>query len=363
MTDCHELTSCHQCGNVTGCHWCGDAPTGSCYSDSESFTCLWSTPCSELEKCLRKEPEFIGYGSNSVYIVNGFIAVCVVLLLSLGCTIVCSAFVSATSSVSYVEDDRYYELRDIEEDENENEDRSHDRDTNEHGNNDIIVLPENHTEWATHDDGWRYIPKISELNTPRNVKRCQRWTRILCLTFTVGVVISVVVLIFASPHFPEFAVCASELDWYSLMETFKNPTGAIQGNYILQASIYNPNKFDMSLVNCTGEFHFHNTLIGKFTIDKAHRIDGKQTEFIVPAGSTADILFQAKLNVPASSAVSMYTDYFYYETLKLRIKTETYVGVMAGNSISYHSFYSLPEEVIELTELDDHVCKCKLDNT
>mmetsp|Transcript_1065 Transcript_1065/g.1581 ORF Transcript_1065/g.1581 Transcript_1065/m.1581 type:complete len:150 (-) Transcript_1065:1500-1949(-) len=149
-----------------------------------------------------------------------------------------------------------------------------------------------------------------------------------------------------------------------MLKTFKNPTGSIQGKYILQASVYNPNKFDISMVNCTGTFKYKSTVIGRFTIDNTHKVNGKQKEFIVPAGSVGDILFVADLDVGISSAAYMYADYFYYNDLMLKVKTETYVGVMAGSSdeISYHTFYSLPEETIELSGFDDSICKCKLNN-
>ena len=71
-------------------------------------------------------------------------------------------------------------------------------------------------------------------------------------------------------------------DWKSLITTLKNPSGGIQGNYIMQASIYNPNKFAMVLAECTGYFKYKNVKIGTFAIDYAH--NDLNSSFLVPPG-------------------------------------------------------------------------------
>ena len=113
----------------------------------------------------------------------------------------------------------------------------------------------------------------------------------------------------------------------------------------------------MAIVNCTGSFKYKNAVIGHFAIDYKH--ESRIPEFVIPAGSVNDLLFVADLDVGVSTLGHMSADYYLYNDLKLDVKTEAYVGVMASSEISYHLFYSLPETEIDLAGFDDHICKCK----
>lgn len=282
MSRCPALKSCTACNAASNCRWCGDMATGACYSNDDwTVTCMWSKyTCEEISKCYRTNPEFLGYGSPWVFVVNGIIAIVVVLLFTVFGMVLCSAFVNLSSKSEFVEDNRYFELSDFEQE--ESEDSSND-----------IAFPNDVDD--TESDRWRHIPMLLRRTTPTCILLCEKYAIRICSALSLVTITIVIILICLSPHLPDFSICNSELgkrilvslsikciDWRSLISTFENPSSGIQGEYILQASIYNPNKFDMVLTACTGYFKYANTNIGTFSIDNSH--SDLNASFVVPAG-------------------------------------------------------------------------------
>ena len=204
MSSCSAFRSCRSCSGASGCHWCGDVGTGGCYADSDwAISCIWSTSCEDLQKCYRTEPQFIGYGSRWVFVVNGAIAVGMVLLLTLLGMVVCGVFVKVSSSTRVVEDNRYFELSEL------NDETEADVDVDAEGDEQQDIHFEQDSSASR--EKWTYIPTVLTTHTPKAITLLKKYSISLCLLLSLITILIVILLVILSPHMPDFSVCNSEL--------------------------------------------------------------------------------------------------------------------------------------------------------
>eukprot|EP00924_Labyrinthula_sp_SR-Ha-C_P015636 snap_masked-scaffold_4-processed-gene-5.37-mRNA-1 protein AED:1.00 eAED:1.00 QI:0/-1/0/0/-1/1/1/0/173 len=157
---------------------------------------------------------------------------------------------------------------------------------------------------------------------------------------------------YLSPKQPDFSVCVSELEWESLLSTFLDFQYTIQGIYLLQASLYNPNKLSLALTNISGQFLYKNISIADYKL--------RDGAVVAPRGSVVDIVLETELNVPVKQALEMYESYFYQKKLLLDVTTDVNGEIYILGNSGINLNLSLPRTQISLMELDDRRCKCKL---
>lgn len=386
---CSEYTTCEDC-SASSCHWCGDSLNGACYSKYNYFACVWSTPCEQLEKCLRKHPEFIGNGSRTLYINQG------VLFLTIWCLVF----------IPFLFRSRIWKRKSTGNDTVESK-AACKPETETLGDEESLqelLLPKTRAEELSMQDDLSLNEESSnkdeavhERGMPRSTKEasrkaeelrlgcCLSLLNLLCYLVALLLLLSVFLFIYISPQAPDFSVCTSELDWGSMIDSITNFKYTVQGDFILQASIYNPNRFDMSLKNCDGSFVYKDQLIGTFSVDWKHslipgtaeRLPGPLTsdakrglvadlgaddlkDIIVPSGSVFDVLFVVKLDVPASLAYDIYEDYHVKHDVIMTVVTAARVGIRVSNNMVYNMNYTLPPVEMSILNLEDKRCKCKL---
>jgi len=180
---------------------------------------------------------------------------------------------------------------------------------------------------------------------------------LLLLFIITSLTVMIILLAVISPHEPEFSVCNKSVDWASLLNTIsKIPSSGVKfrGRFNLIVSFYNPNKFELSLEECSGDFYYKDSMIGSYSF---HGASINQT-FYVAGGSVNDLLLVAELQVAISDIPSLAADWARNQVF-LKMYSQATVGIVAASTVQYSRKYFLPQVDLDLSQVDNTHCKCK----
>lgn len=84
MSECSVIPDCYNC-TAMSCMWCGsdNSTTHGCHDFLSPYGCLSASPCDSLLKCMRSEPQSIGYARAPSYVVVLACLCCIVGLVLL----------------------------------------------------------------------------------------------------------------------------------------------------------------------------------------------------------------------------------------------------------------------------------------
>lgn len=300
---CSQQLSCMNCTGLSGCHYC--ASDMKCHAQGSIYGCTYGTKCSDISECMRSTSEYIGYKFPSLENI--------LILLSVGCgiIIICmivSIFIHYLVRKNYIEND----------DENENVDDTYSLLPND---NTSTQSPNNNNNQRTSDDIVHTQANFVKNNrgtinvdiTPNKSHKqsnnqhsddqlytIKRWSRCLfCTKFILFITILLVTTlcglgIFFYPQVPQYSLCTKQVQWSTVL--YALATGHLKANVDMHFSIYNPNRFALTIHTMTADFSYQKSHVATATLHDVTFTDGSITDFVLPT------IFEPSL----TTAMSMY---------------------------------------------------------
>jgi hypothetical protein len=321
--------------------------------------------CTEISNCVRSEPEFVGNKNLSpgYQAIAALMGLCVIVGIS--CFyIFCSAFLSVAEEetalldlpggrVDYVEMSAYRPstMADVE--------------GGGRGNSvkESYIIdaanappPVPFDDFSTTAGGRRKssggvkgaMRKISE-GTSNMIRRKGR-ALCCCQAITVSSVLTVVILVavacVGSVGVPVMYICNKEFDYASIMNSVTN--FKLMGNIDILTSVYNPNRFGITLYNATVTFGYKGSRVGGWTLQEVFPVNG---------GYVNDLIVSASFVPSVKDAWAMSDD---YEKGKLIIEVSTQLEV-TFSAMGVESFLFPVEQSQEMDIFafsDREHCKC-----
>ena len=261
MYSCASYTSCNKCSiSSSYCHWCSN--DNSCHTIGSWYGCLYGTDCNSIEQCERSTPEYIGFSTSSkVIMVSMSLFVFMMVIWKNN-----NWMTTATSK---------------------EEEKLHNKNYNDE-NDDAIEMA---YKRLPHIQDCMPIPKkihcinkikggsdtIESLPTMETASKYTFQTLVVTISawFTIEKLILsakaitaaglVTLTIMKFPKIPQMNICASQVNWYSILTTLLDGNG-IQASIDILVSIYNPNSYDVTIDKAEGTFLYANTAFGTFYI-------------------------------------------------------------------------------------------------
>ncbi|CAM9923250.1 unnamed protein product, partial [Phaeothamnion confervicola] len=178
--------------------------------------------------------------------------------------------------------------------------------------------------------------------------RFSQCTQAVCAScMLVALAMCVVTLLYA-PHFPEVNVCNTEFDWKSVVHSI---TGvAVEVDYQLLVSIYNPNNMDVAIESGTAVLKHKHTEVGAMVFEP----------FTATGGYVTDILATVAINAQQWENLRLGVE---YETGKLAFFMDASVqaAVLWHGLKTYPFSFSVSNyyiKVSDVTAYDRSLCAC-----
>jgi len=235
VLECNEIDSCNGCMMTnSSCVWCG--VDSGCHAWLSPYGCTWTVPCTTINSCRRKIPEFVGYETNKT-----------VLNASIGCAI--ASFFVATVVMCFFADYRRKSIvaREVL---LENENRELD----------IIDDPEILIQFSAN-------ARLRVLRRNLRDFPLLRWDTsfkvglFFYLVVVVGIVLTAYFIVVLFPISPEYYICLSSNDWTSLIKGFLH--FGLRSDKEMLLSIKNTNRFDFVVLDPELWIFYEDVHLGK----------------------------------------------------------------------------------------------------
>jgi len=119
-------------------------------------------------------------------------------------------------------------------------------------------------------------------------------------SIAVGVVVTIIITIIATlytPQLPAYSLCEESVDWYSVLSGLVK--FSVVGNTAMHFSLYNPNRYELTINSADAQFFYKNIQIGK----------GSISNLALESGSITDTIMHSSFHAGVGTATAMLTSH------------------------------------------------------
>ncbi|ETV95100.1 hypothetical protein H310_11383 [Aphanomyces invadans] len=326
---CSSITSCDDCIKTYTCHFC--EYDLQCHAIGSTSGCIKGmSTCHHIEDCVRKDPEYVGYGPPG-YVVLGVLCLVSTLVCCVGgCTVLIGMIRrgrarSATRATSR-------------------------RNVAKHSATDVdndtttsLLSPVDDVEGGSSSDETPPRAPVDPEPAPRSTfgTLC---SRTIWLGSLVGFTICALMYY---PRVPDYQICNQQFDWESIFASLISIKPKI--HYQIITSVVNENRFAFHLDSGVADISHNGIKVGTWAI----------SNWTAEAGAVSDMLAMVKIEPSTfAESMSLWKD-FHYNNLTFQINTNL-TGSIRWGSLKLYSF-SVQAPAVDFLVGDKYprdLCKC-----